>query len=96
MRAEVRRERVVAGGDGRVRREDVRGAVGLGRDVEGDAAVAHDPADALDREERRVPFVHVTDGGREAQGLEGVEPADAEHDLLADAKLLIASVERAR
>ena len=88
-------ERVVAGGDGRVRREDAAGAVGFARDREADAALAHGAADALDGQKRRVAFVHVAHGRREAHGFERVDAADAEHDFLPDAELLIAPVERA-
>ncbi len=63
---------------------------------EAHAAFAHDAPDPLEREEGRVPLVHVAHGRRQTDGFERVDAADAEHDLLAHAELLVASVERSR
>ena len=93
---EVRVEGVVPGRDGGVRGEDVGGAVRLGGHGEGSAALAHDAADPLERQERRVALVHVADGRRQPDGLEGVDPPDAEHDLLTNPELLVPAVERTR
>ena len=57
-------------------------------------AVAHIDAHLLEREKGGVAFVHVEDGGLEAHRLQGAHAADAEHDLLADAGIDIAAVER--
>ena len=54
----------------------------------------HQHADPLDRQERRVAFVHVEDGGLEVQRLQRAQAADAEHDLLADARVDVAAVQR--
>ena len=51
--------------------------------------------DALDREESRVAFVHVEDGGLVAERLKRAHAADAEHDLLANARIVIAAVKLA-
>ena len=56
--------------------------------------VAHVQADLFQREEGGVAFVHVEDGGLETHRLQGAHAADAEHDLLADARIDIAAVER--
>ena len=40
-----------------------------------------------------MPFVHVIDGRAEAQRLERAQAADAQHDLLLDALVIVAAVE---
>jgi hypothetical protein len=89
---ELRREGVVAGGHGRVCREDVACRARLGGHGEARAVGPHGARDAFEREERRVPLVHVADRRREPDGGERVDAADAEHDLLPDAELLVAAV----
>ena len=56
-------ETVEAGGHGGVRGEDVVGARGMQRLIEGQAVVRHKNANALDGQERGMPFVHVIDSG---------------------------------
>ena len=51
-------------------------------------------ADALDREEGGVALVHVEDVRVDAERLERAHAADAEQQLLADAVLAVAGVER--
>ena len=89
-------ESVVARRDRGVGGEDV----GCGHELEGalevKALVLHAPAHQFQREERRVAFVHVVDRRLEPHGVEGVDAADAEHDLLLDAHFEIAAVELRR
>ena len=55
--------------------------------------IAHVEPDLLEREEGRVAFVHVEDGGLETHRLQGAHAADAQHDFLADARVDVAAVE---
>ena len=50
-------------------------------------------ADAFQAAKRRVPFVHVADGRRLAEGPQGPDAADAQDHFLADAHVVIAAVE---
>jgi hypothetical protein len=50
-------------------------------------------ADALQDDERRVPFIQVPHGGRRAHRLERTDTANAENDFLLDACLAVAPVE---
>ena len=50
-------------------------------------------ADALEAEEAGVALVRVEHVGLEAEGAQGAHAADAEHDLLAQAVVLVAAVE---
>ena len=50
---------------------------------------------ALERQERRVALVHVEDRRREADRGQRAHAADAQQDLLPDARLAVAAVERA-
>ena len=50
-------------------------------------------ADALQDDEGGVAFVEMPGGGRDAHGLEDAHAADAEDDLLLDARLTVAAVE---
>jgi len=72
-------------------REDVeaRGDRGVG----GEALVLHQDAHALEPDERRVALVHVAHHGVEAERVQGAQAAHSQHDLLADAVLLVAAVE---
>src|SRR5262245_53935733 len=49
-------------------------------------------ANALQPREGRVPFVHVHDRRLATEGPQSADTADAEHDLLLDARVLIAAV----
>ncbi len=89
------RERVVAGGDRRVRREHRRPPHLLQRVVEAPAALAQ-VADALQHDERGVAFVEVVDRRLMTDRLEHADAADAEDDLLLDARLAVAAVEPRR
>ena len=53
----------------------------------------HELADALEAEEPRVALVHVEHVGLQAERAQGADAADAEHDLLAQAVVLVAAVE---
>ena len=59
-------------------------------------ALLHQVAQALQDQERRVPFVDMPDRGLEAERGERAHPADAEHDLLLDAGGAVAAVELMR
>ena len=78
---------------GRVRREDVGRGGPLPRLGIGQAAERHEQPDLLQPDERGVPLVDVPDRRTQPQQLQRAQPADAEHDLLADAGLLVAAVE---
>jgi hypothetical protein len=93
FRDHVRREHVDAGGDGRVRGEDVAGHHLLARLVEGQVGLLQQHADALQRQERAVALVHVKDVGLDVQRFERAHAADAKDDLLLDAHLRAAAVE---
>ena len=82
-------------GTGRVGGEDGGGDHLLARRRGAQAPVRDQGAHALQREERRVALVHVEDGRRHPGRGEGADAADAEQDLLADAQLAVAAVERA-
>ena len=53
-------------------------------------------ADALQHDERRVAFVEVPDGRVEPERAQRPHAADAEDDLLLDARLAVAAVEARR
>ncbi len=89
---EAERKRVVAGRDRRVRREDRRAPDFFERGVERVAALEQ-VADALQHDERRVPFVEVPRGRRRAHRLQRADAADAEDDLLLHARFAVAAVE---
>ena len=86
---------VVAGGNGRVRREDRGLAHALHGLVERHAA-GHELREALQSGERRVPLVQVEDSGLLLQLAERKDAADAEQHLLAHAELGLALVEGLR
>ena len=92
---EVERERVVTGRHRRVRREDGGAPHFLERVVEGRAA-SREIADALQHDEGGVAFVEMPDRRLDAQALQHPHAADAEDDLLLDARLAIAAVEARR
>jgi hypothetical protein len=70
-----------------VRREDVGGHHLLAGFVEREWCRFENGADALQRQESTVPFVHVEDRGRNAQRFERANAADAQHDFLLDAQI---------
>ena len=81
-------EDVVAGRHRRVRREAGAGLHRLGgRRRSRSFVLFHQHADALEAAERGVPFVHVADGRALADGPQGANAADAEDDLLLDARV---------
>ena len=53
----------------------------------------HEGADAFKGEKSGMAFVHMIDGGAEAESLQSADAADAEKDFLADAHIQIAAVE---
>ena len=93
---EVERKRVVAGRHRRVRREH-RGRADLARARRRTLTPLLDQiADALQHDEAGVPFVEVEHAGLDAERLQRADAADAEHDLLLDARLAVAAVEPRR
>ena len=62
------------------------------RFFEAQTVIRHQNADSLDGQEGGVPFVHVIDGGAEPQLLERAQAADAQHDFLADALVIVAAI----
>ena len=86
------REAVDAGRHGRVRREHAAAAHGLDGGVERQAG-GDELADPLQPEEPGVALVGVEHVGLEAEGPQGADAADAEHDLLAQSVVLVAAVE---
>src|SRR6185436_13877495 len=85
-------ERVVSGGHGRVGREDRRLADLLERVLERPAPLDQ-LADPLQHDEARVALVEMERAGADAERLERADAADAEDDLLLNARLAIAAVE---
>ena len=89
------RELVVAGRHRRVRSEDgVRGDDQL-RFVEA-AAASHERARALERAKGRVTLVHVPDGGHDAELSQRAHTADAEQQLLIDARVRVGRIQPLR
>ena len=93
---QVEAEDVVAGGDGGMGGEDGVGGGDLARDLEGNVQPLDQLAAALQAEEGGVAFVHVPDRGVDAERAQGAHAADAKHDLLGDAHLVVAAVEARR
>ncbi len=92
---EAEGKRVVACRHRRVRRENRRAPDRLERRLERRAAL-DEIADALQHDKRRVAFVEVPGRWLNAHRLERAHAADAEDDLLLDARLAIAAVEARR
>src|SRR2546423_8929055 len=92
---EMKRERVVAGGHRCMRGEDRRLADLLERVLEGPPAFDQ-LANPLQDDEARMSFVEMEGAGGDAERLERPDAADAENDLLLDARLAIAAVEARR
>jgi len=61
--------------------------------LEREAVPPHGVPDPLEGQEGGVPLVHMADGRLDPQGAEGAQAADAEDDLLLDARLLVSAVE---
>ena len=91
----VERERVVAGRHRCVGGEHRR-AAHRGHGLVERGAALDVFANALQRDERRVPFVQVPHRGRDAQRAQRAHAADAEDHLLLDAHLAVAAVEARR
>ena len=87
---------VDAGLHRRVGGEDVAGADNLAGLWEGDAALVHQQADALQGQEGGMSLVHVADVGDDVHGAQGTDSADAQQDLLDHAHFLVAEVELGR
>jgi hypothetical protein len=102
MAEKIVAEPVVAGIDRGVGREDAEiahagriGPVRVRRRQRRDL-VAAEAAQELDREQRRVAFVHVVGLDFEAERVERAQAADAENDLLLQAVDLVAAIEKMR
>ncbi len=92
---EVERERVVSRGNRRVRREDRRLAHVVERRLERFAPLDQ-IADPLEDDECRVPLVEVPRRRVRAHRFQRTYAADAEDDLLLDARFAVAAVEPRR
>ena len=93
---QVLAEAVVTRRHRRVRREQ-RGLRDVGpRRLEGQPLAAHEQRRALERQERRVPLVHVVARRTQVHGAQQAHAAAAQHDLLLDPHLALAAVEVAR
>ncbi|KAF5043775.1 hypothetical protein DSECCO2_498730 [anaerobic digester metagenome] len=90
---ELGRKAVVARGNRRVGREDRTLGHDLQSGLEGQPAVGHECADALQAGEGRVPLVHVNDPRRKAQGAQGLDAADAQQVLLHEPHLQVPPVQ---
>jgi len=89
---QVEAEALVAGRNGSVRREDVRGPDSLRRLIEGEGTLDHDLANALEGQKGRVPLVHVRHHDIDAEDSKGAYAADAEEYLLTNPGLRVAAV----
>ena len=88
-------EPVVAGWNGRVRREHrLPGHLADGV-VEGIAVALHAAANGLERGEHRVAFVEVVDARHDSHRADRLHAADAQEDLLSDPRPRVAAVEAA-
>ena len=76
-----------------MRREHVGRRCPLARLGEGEPLFGDELADVLQQHERRVALVDVPDGRTVAEAFQGAQPADAQNDLLQDARLVVSSVE---
>ena len=88
-------EKIDTRGNGRVGGEDVVHARRFEGLVESQLLPLDKQADALDREKGRVPFVHVEDRRFIAERFQRAHAADAEDDLLPDARIVVAAVKLA-
>src|SRR6266404_7823047 len=86
------RERIIAGGHRRVRGENVCRRDDLKRGIEIEFLLRDFSANALEREKRGVPFVHVENLRIDIHRLERFHAADPEHDFLTHPHFLIAAV----
>ena len=86
---------IVAGGHGGVGGKD-RGATDLLGGLVQAVAGLGQLAQALQHQKGRVPLVQVPGAGLDAQGAQDAHAAQAQHDLLADARFLVAAVEPRR
>src|SRR5215813_5143148 len=86
---------IVSRSHGRMRREDRRFPDGLEGGVE-TVATLDEIMDALQDDKCGVAFVEVKRADVDAEGLERAHAVDAEHDLLLDARLPVATVQARR
>ncbi len=90
------REAIMAGRNGRVRREDDlpgHAAAGL---LEAQPFALHPLADHFQAGKRAVPFVEMQHARDDAQGPQRLHAADAQQQLLPDPRPLVAAVEPRR
>src|SRR6266705_5315893 len=92
----IPRERIVAGGHWRMRAENVRRGHDLERRIKLEFFLNDLPANALQREKRRVALVHVENFRVDLQRFQSFHAANAEHDFLAHPHFLIAAVKLGR
>ena len=86
------RERIVASRHGRVGGENVGRSCHLQRGIKIQLPLDHIETNAFEREEGRVPLVHVKHFCFDAERAQRFDPANPEHDLLPHPHFEIASI----
>ncbi|OPZ63569.1 MAG: hypothetical protein BWY83_03377 [bacterium ADurb.Bin478] len=89
-------EFIDAGRHRRVAGEQIARTRGLLRFGKVHPSFLHQGARTLQRHKGGVSFVHMADTGTDAQLFQGTQSADAEHDLLFDAHVVVAAVQLVR
>ena len=90
---QTRLEQIDSGRDGRMGGEDAVGAAGLQRFLKGQLVLSDEAPHALDRQEGRVTFVHVPDGGLQTEPVERAQAANPQDNFLPDPGQNVAAVE---
>src|SRR5579863_6327463 len=75
-----------------MRGKDVIGTRRVERFLESQLLFAHQYPDSLQRQERRMPLVHVIRRGLETQLLQSAQTTDSQDDFLPDPRVTIAAV----
>src|ERR1019366_1920611 len=92
---ESRVEAVEPGGHWRVGRENAAGHRHLARFGPGETKLRHQHPRSFRSQKRRMSLVHVTHAWPYAQRMERPHSANAQHNLLLDAKFAVTAVQRA-
>jgi len=77
----------------RVRGENAAGGHRLQGLDEGKLLLGNQHPDPLQPQEGCVAFIHVKHGGLDSHGIQGLHPANAQHDLLADPHVMVPAVQ---
>ncbi len=90
---QIRREPVVAGGNGGMgRKYGIQGYASLGT-MKGNPVVFHDSADLFEDGKCTVSLVQMQHAGRDIQRLQDARSADPQQQLLSDAQSVVAAVQ---